>query len=194
VTDPTKTKPARRICPDNTFSETPALWTTVDTGPPEDQSTYHNEVSSITAGIQATNWLALIYHVHQGSATFGCDGLQAVWHSFQTIHFEPKQAQFDLLLATQDIRKEGTTTWTWRHIKGHQNKHISWKQLDWRAWRNVQMDASGKRHHCRVQGRPPPNPWFHSKPYWALWRSNVKQSKVDMHQILEDLCGPDLLA
>ena len=103
------------------------------TGCPEDQSAYRSEVMGILCGVQICNWLAAAHGVKKGKATHGCDGESALWLSFGDMALDPTKAQFDILSTVHLLRSQSGIEWATHHILGHQDKHLTWGQLDWWA-------------------------------------------------------------
>jgi hypothetical protein len=117
---------------------------TISPGEPTDQSAYRSELVGIY-GIVATIWMLENEHKLIGAITVGCDGLSALNQASKQYDFiNPNEPQFDVIMAIRRLIADSSWTWTWRHVKGHQDASNKFKDLDeWSQW-NIQMDARAK--------------------------------------------------
>ena len=155
-----------------------------------DQSAYRSEIAGILCGVQVCCWLEEIYG-KGGQVTYGCDGKAALRRSLEYSTLNPKKPQFDILSAIHGLRSASSIKWTARHIKGHQDKHALWGQLDWWARRNVEVDATAQiyRQHLATARLPLTNPWLPSEQ-WAFYYKGHKQSSVKYSVIAEEVTLP----
>jgi hypothetical protein len=130
-----------------------------------------SKLAGILYCLTAIDWLIEVRSIKQGEATHGCDGLQTVHRSFADANLlDPKQAQFDLLLAMCGLRRQCRVIWHTHHVKGHQDNNVMWSSLDWWARGKIVMDQSAQRGRHRLEpsgATEAPNPWFPSEP-WVL--------------------------
>ncbi len=146
-------------------------------GGPSDHSSYRSELTGIYAILTITLHLCKYYNISDGQIELGCDGLSALETAFDKGPFlQSDFPDYDLVGAIYHLRKTSAVTWTYRHVKGHQDNHSS--DLDIWAQCNVQMDSQAKAHlsvanasprHYDVEGEP-----------WQLWIQHRKVTS-DIH-------------
>ena len=121
-------------------------------GHPSDQSSFRSEIGGILALVTLVTQLCDTYDISSGSVEIGCDCLAALTTIFCDEWDTPKQSCFDLIHATRCLIKRSAITWTWRHIKGHQDRHTHVANLDWRSQLNVEMDSLAKAYWNETNG------------------------------------------
>jgi hypothetical protein len=146
-------------------------------GGQSDQSSYQSELTGIYALLTITHHLCKYYIIVDGQIELGCDGLSALETAFDKGPFlQSDFPDYDLVGAIYHLRKISAVSWTYRHVKGHQDDHSS--DLDNWAQLNVQMDSRAKAHlsvarsssrHYNVEGEP-----------WQLWIQDRKVT-LDIH-------------
>ena len=105
---------------------------------------YRAEIYGILSIIVFIDLIADHFHIDEGHITIACDNIEAGKNTIQnwTKH-SPQVKHFDLLWQTWEIRKKRKTKWTYRHVKGHRDRHT--KNLDKWERRNIRMDDTAKR-------------------------------------------------
>jgi thiamine phosphate synthase YjbQ (UPF0047 family) len=141
-------------------------------GGPEDQSSYRSELTGLYAILAITHQLCKYYNVEEGYIEIGCNGQSALQTALEHEPFLSKDLpDYDLIGAIYSLRKSSRISWSFKHVKGHQDDHST--ELDTWAQRNIQMDIGAKAHlweakhidrHFDTPGEP-----------WQLW---VKGRKV----------------
>jgi hypothetical protein len=99
----------------------------------------------------SVNSLCEIQGITQGAITAKCDGegtIKIVQHLHAIIKNNRKH--FDLIQALAEAIKISPIQWQFEHLKGHQDKYISYSQLDRWAQLNVQADAIAKQEVTRL--------------------------------------------
>jgi hypothetical protein len=120
----------------------------------------------------AIHHLCIFYDIKEGQVEIGCDGSSALTTVFEWgPYLAHDTTDFDLVGAIHAIRKVSCITWSYRHVRGHQDDYSS--ELDVWAQRNVNMDSKAKAHlavaqhterHYDIEGEP-----------WQVW---IKHNKV----------------
>jgi len=137
-----------------------------------DQSSYRSELMGLYAMLVAIHHLCIFYDIKEGQVEIGCDGSSALTTVFEWgPYLAHDTTDFDLVGAIHAIRKVSCITWSYRHVRGHQDDYSS--ELDVWAQRNVNMDSKAKAHlavaqhterHYDIEGEP-----------WQVW---IKHNKV----------------
>jgi hypothetical protein len=91
-----------------------------------DHSSYRSELTGIYVILAITNQLCEYYDIQEGAIEIGCDGLSALQTSFDYgPHLSYDIPNYDLIGAIYHMRKMSKVSWTYRHVKGHQDKFSS---------------------------------------------------------------------
>jgi hypothetical protein len=92
-------------------------------GGPDHQSSYRSELTGLYAILAITNQMCLYFDIKEGHIEIGCDGQSALQTAFE---YEPILSadlpDFDILGAIYYLRKQSRITWSFRHVKGHQDE------------------------------------------------------------------------
>jgi thiamine phosphate synthase YjbQ (UPF0047 family) len=148
-------------------------------GAAPDMDSYRSELAGIYCIMAVVKKFCSFHHIKEGSIEIGCDGLSALDSAFergdQLFHDIPS---YDLVSAILQLRRCSPLTWSYRHVRGHQDEGSGY--LDVWATRNIQMDVLAKQHfafaqtaprHFLIQGEP-----------WQLWVGNRKlTSRIQAH-------------
>jgi hypothetical protein len=143
---------------------------------PEDQSAYGSELARLFGIATIVNLLCQYYDITEGTATIGCDGLQALLHATYSIDFtSTKMAQFDLVGATRTMLRRSPVSWKAEHVLGHQDNDVH-ATLDRKAMMNVTMDGEAKFHWLSTvfQAQKAPRQQHIAEEPWSLWIGDVK--------------------
>jgi hypothetical protein len=109
-------------------------------GEPDDQSSYRGELGGILASIVYTNSVCKKHNITAGKCKMYCDNKGALSASFGWKTPNPRWSCYDIVslirlqLAISPIKWEGI------HIKGHQDDHTAYDDLDYIAQGNVDAD------------------------------------------------------
>lgn len=113
-----------------------------------------------------------------GSITIACDCKEALTHTFLDRPPAPKFADMDLLWEIFLFKRSSRITWRDHWVKGHQDNHVAYVDLD--AWGrlNVDMDSMAKDHWRLLQNhRPAPFSLEPSPGVWSLWHQGNRVSQ-----------------
>lgn len=124
---------------------------TVVPGSSSVQSAYRSELTGLY-GIAITLWALRQFYTTSFFVTIGCDGLSAI-NQFHYLSdtINPNTQHFDLISATRWLLGVVKGSYTWRHIKGHQDSN-QLVTLDMWAQFNIQMDDDAKSWWSRTAG------------------------------------------
>jgi hypothetical protein len=131
-----------------------------------------------------THQLCLYYRNEAGQIEIGCDGLSALQTALESFpSLSTDIPDYNLLGAIFHLRRRSKITWSYRHVKGHQDDQSS--DLDLWAQRNIKMDQWAKDHiqtarhssrHFNIPGEP-----------WQLWAKDKKVTKHILPTLYETI-------
>jgi hypothetical protein len=157
-------------------------------GSTNDHSSYRSELTGLYVILSITNQLCDYYGITEGSIEIGCDGLSALQTSFDhEPYLTSDVSNYDMIGAIYHMRKISKVTWTYRHVKGHQDDNGL--DLDVWAQQNVTMDARAKQHlsiarttprHHNIKGEP-----------WQLWVEGRKITAKIQESIYSAVHNPE---
>ena len=162
-------------------------------GAEEEQNSFRSELGGIYGIVIVLKQLCQTHHIIAGGIEIACDCFGALQAVFTHEWDDPSQSSFDLI---HQIRREiqaSPLTWTWRHVKGHQDQHTRFDALDWRSQLNVEMDSLAKAYwNATFTDR---TTFYDADPtMWRLSHSGRQFSSLD-RKLLYELChGPPLRA
>ena len=158
-------------------------------GRPSDQSAFRSEVAGLFSLCHMVRIICEYYNIIHGQIQVGCDGKEALYRVLSP-DFEPspRDAHFDLIIATRAAIASTTIKWSYRWVKGHQDDDPT-RELDIWARLNVDMDTQAKCHweehyataqQCQqyIQGEP-----------WPVWIGGNKICHSLRTQILDHING-----
>ena len=115
-------------------------------GNPEDQGAFRSELAGLFGQVILVNTICAVHQITQGTIECGCDGKAALEKMFNPDADADTNGQhFDLLSATRAALQASPVTWTFRHVKGHQDEDLD-ATLDRWALLNIQMDHLAKSY------------------------------------------------
>ena len=124
------------------------IGTIVTPGTRSDILSYRAELSGILATIRFVNALCQEFQVNTGAVLLGCDSLGAL----DSIHFhqewqivKSKEKHFDVLTSILHSLKHSNIKWKLKHVKGHQDDHLTYHKLNRLAQLNAQTDKYAKK-------------------------------------------------
>jgi hypothetical protein len=111
-------------------------------GREDDIDAYRAEAAGIYGYIAFTNKLMKHHQLEQGGVTMACDCLLALKNIFEHKFDKPSQPHYDLLHSCRLlIAQSPPATLQSRHVRGHQDDHGSYEDLDRWKQSNVDMDT-----------------------------------------------------
>ena len=160
-------------------------------GHPSDQSSFRSELGGILGLVLLTHHLCHTYDIQDGGIELACDCLSALQAVFTYEWDDPQQPSYDIIHHIRCELQTSPITWTWRHVRGHQDQHCSYAALDWRSQLNVEMDSLAKAYWIATADSHQPF-YDTSALHWRLSLGDRQFSSID-RKLLYDLChGPPL--
>jgi hypothetical protein len=137
-------------------------------GTSQDQSAYRSKLFGIYSIMVCTKKLCEYFQITSGFITLGCDGQSALDKAFNQVSIlQVGESNYDLLFATRTLWAHSPLTWTFKHIRGHQDDHLPQDKLDRWAKLNIEMDMKAKKH-IPIARRSPRHYLLSAEP-WSLW-------------------------
>ena len=158
-------------------------------GYPEDQCSYRSEISGIYGIAVTILELAKFHDLRGGAIQVACDGESALHRCFKPWSSNPLAKHFDIIHATRAAITASTITWTWEHVRGHQDE--TQQPLTITEQRNVEMDAAAKEHWNQQIQQPVqrgPLIRFHGET-WRIFLGEKKASTNLKYRLLEHIAG-----
>jgi len=169
------------------------LGANVTPGHPEDQNPYRSEVGGIAAIVIIVEALTTVYAIQNGSIELGCDCESALTAIFAHEYDTPSQPHHDLIHEIRRKLAASPITWTSRHVRGHQDKHVQFKHLDMWSQLNVEMDSLAKSYWNETQ--PTVQPFYPRNTFgWSLWISDRKMHSWDRTSLYNHAMSHEILA
>jgi hypothetical protein len=128
-----------------------------------DMNSYRAELHGIMAAIEFMNRLCNSLNIVSGRCTLSCDSKGALSAAFGHKQPTPRWSSFDLVRQIRNLIRISPILWGYKHIKGHQDAHRPFKDLDCLAQGNSIVDhlASNKLKEQLVNPRmPKPHTWL----------------------------------
>ena len=105
---------------------------------------YRAELYGILCIITFLDLVATYFNIKNGHVTIGCDNIEAGKNMIEyTRRHSPRVEHFDLLWIAWKIKQKGKLSFTYNHVKGHQDRTkrtlTRWENM------NVRMDATAKQ-------------------------------------------------
>jgi hypothetical protein len=150
-------------------------------GRPEDQSSYRSRAAGMFSIIIFIALIVEYYEIQQGSVEVACDeieALRAVSREFRT----PKSGSnsFDIVAPTRKHLSQSPLIWTFRNLKGHQDKLREefdiWERLN----DDCDNDAGVFREWCESQHIPNHSISFPLES-WTIWKGADKVASNQLH-------------
>jgi hypothetical protein len=165
----------------------------VTPGHPDDQNPYRSEIGGIFAIVVIVEALVKLYTITHGTIELGCDcesGLTAVFkHTYDT----PNQPHHDLIHEIRRKIASSPVTWKFRHVRGHQDKHIPFHLLDRWSQLNVEMDTLAKVYWNETSTTVSPF-YPDNSSGWSIWTDERKLSTWDRKELYNHANSHDILA
>ncbi len=168
------------------------LGANVTPGHPDDQNPYRSEIGGIFGIIVVVEALVNLYDISHGTIELACDCESGLTTIFEHQYDTPSQPHHDLIHEIRTKIASSPINWKFRHVRGHQDKHVSFHMLDMWGQLNVEMDGVAKscwnEHHSTTQPFYPLN-----TSGWSLWADQRKLSNWDRNQIYNHAHSKDIL-
>ena len=150
-------------------------------GAKESQCSHRSEMWGMLGIIMTVNEFCERHNIMQGTITAKCDG-EGTINILRQLYPITKNSRkhFDIILALHEAIKSSPIQWTFEHLKGHQDKYISYSQLDRWAQLNVLADTMAKQEVTRIlqeegrQGSKLPVPYNQCRIFWKT-RGETKE-------------------
>ena len=146
-------------------------------GDPMDMDAYRAELGGIFGIIDLANHLCTSFSLTSGHITVGCDCSSALTNITSKYPPGPQRPHHDLLSGIRYLLKISPLTWTFHHVRGHQDDHIEYHMLDRWARLNVDMDQLAKLYWDTLVATNPPVQPFHLEPplgQWTIWHDTYR--------------------
>jgi hypothetical protein len=138
----------------------------------QEQDPYRAELGGIYGCIAYVNQLAKLHNITTGTITLACDCWSALVNVFYHAYDTPSQAQFDLVHACRLLISDSPITWQAHHVKGHQDDHVAYTDLDRWGQLNVDMDTLAKNHWKHINDERRAHFSLPPTTEWSLWRNH----------------------
>jgi len=113
-------------------------------GYPEDQCSYCSKISGLYRIAITILELAQFHDLCGGAIHVACNGKSTLHRCFKPWSSNPLAKHFDIIHATRAAIAATPITWTWVHLRGHQDK--TQQPLTITEPCNVEMDIAAKAH------------------------------------------------
>ena len=161
-------------------------------GHSDNQNPYCSKIGGIFGIIVVVEALVKLYNISNGTIKLACDCKSGLTTIFDHQYDTPSQPHHDLIHKIRTKMASSPITWKFRHVRGHQDKHVSFHMLDMWGQLNVEMDGVAKsywnEHHSTTQPFYPLN-----TSGWSLWADKQKLSNWDRNQIYNHAHSTDIL-
>jgi hypothetical protein len=129
---------------------------------------YRSKLGGILALVVVAEAIATFHDVQAGTIELGCDCESGIIAIFEHTYDTPKQPHHDLIHEIRKKLEASRLTWKFRHVRGHQDKHLPYNLLDMWEQMNVEMDSLAKTYWNETSSSTTP---FYplSAHGWSLW-------------------------
>ena len=164
----------------------------VTPGHPDEINPYRSELGGILALVIVTEAIVAFHDIREGTIEVGCDCESGITAVFEHEYDTPKQPHHDLIHEIRQKLAVSRLTWKFRHIRGHQDEHISYHLLDMWGQLNVEMDSLAKAYWNETSSSVLP---FYplSSSGWSLWIGPRKLSSWDRNALYDHAKSTDIL-
>jgi hypothetical protein len=130
---------------------------------------YRAELGGIYGCLAYVKEFAKTHRILSGGITLACDCWSALLNVFKHTRDTPNQPQFDLVHSCRLLIHNSSVAWLSRHVRGHQDDHTSFDELDRWGQLNVEMDILAKRHREHIEAEQRPDFGLPPQLDWSLW-------------------------
>ncbi len=119
------------------------------------QGSPRSELSGIMGSILVIQEICTLYNIGANKVELRCDGLGQI-RIMNKMHPSTNNSRrhFDLIEAIRRILKESNTIWTFKHVKGHQDRLAKNQDLDIWAKLNIIADEEAKKKVTQICNYP----------------------------------------
>ena len=115
---------------------------------------YRAELFSIYLALQTTFLICKQFDIIDGGIEIGCDNTETIRKGLAELYFPSIQHKhFDLLWAIHSLRQKISISISFRHVRGHQDRHAN-VPLDRWAVLNIHADNEAKWYLSQVIQNP----------------------------------------
>ena len=162
------------ICP-SLLCDPTASYTLVNCTPGchDDIDAYRAELGGIFGILHTVHALCQSNSVLTGSVTIACDCLSAI-HNI-TRQYDPNSgtSHHDLVSNIRFLIRTSPISWTFRHVRGHQDDHCTYGLLDRWGQLNVDMDTLSKAYWATLNRNRPNEQYLTPFPgQWSIWQGH----------------------
>ena len=157
------------------------------------QCSHRSEMWGILGLIMTVNAFCARHNITQGSITAKCDG-EGTIKVTQWMHAITKNTRnhFDMILAIKKAIDVSPLKWNFVHLAGHQDRHMSFFQLDRWAQLNVLADELAKQEMTRIlnsgrRGDSLPIPYDTCKILWKTREGTYEPISSHLGDSLSEL-------
>jgi hypothetical protein len=168
------------------------LGANVTPGHSADQNPYRSEIGGIFAVIVIIEALVQFHDIEHGTIELACDCKSGLTSIFSHQYDTPSQPHHDLIHEIRIRISSSPIEWKFRHVRGHQDKHVSFHLLDMWEQLNVEMDGLAKsfwnEHHLTT-------PYFYpsNTSGWSLWTGHHKLSNWNRTKLYHHAQSAEIL-
>jgi hypothetical protein len=163
-------------------------------GPANSQCSHRSEMWGILGLVMTINAICKEHNITEGTVTAKCDG-EGTIKILQWLHgiIKNNRKHFDIILGLQQAIELSPIKWKFVHLKGHQDKYISYSQLDRWAQLNVIADTIAKQEITRIlnngerQGDVLPIPHNQCRIYWKAPDNHLTPIGSQLSETLTDI-------
>ena len=123
------------------------------------------------------NQLCAEHAITHGSITVGCDCASALTNITRSGHITSQRPHHDLLTGIRYLLSTSPITWSFHHVRGHQDDHVAYSLLDQWARLNIDMDLMAKMYWQTLKDQQPVPQPFPLKPFpgqWSVWYNEYR--------------------
>jgi hypothetical protein len=180
------------VLQDGSDTDTRITGAHVTPGHPDEINPYRSELGGILAIVVVTEAIATLHNIQEGTIELGCDCQSGITAIFEHTYDTPKQPHHDLIHEIRQKIAASRLTWKSRHVRGHQDQHISYEMLDIWGQLNVEMDSLAKAYWNETSNDTTPY-YTPSTVGWSLWIGERKLSTWDRQALYNHARAPDIL-
>ena len=155
-------------------------------GPGELQCSHQSELSGILGAILHVNDLCLRFGIDSGNVELHCDGLGAV-NVVSYLHnsINPSMNHYDMITSIKIALDLSPMTWTFKHVRGHQDDSTALSSLtDWKYWNTI-ADHKAKDKLTTLSLNPE---WKNDRPAYPPY-GHVRVSHINLRGTREPVCS-----
>jgi hypothetical protein len=138
-------------------------------GREDDTDAYRAEAAGTYGCITFTNELMQQHQLANGTVTMACDCLSALWNIFNHQFDKAAQAHYDIIHSCRMLVERSPAEWISRHVRGHQDDHVHYKDLDRWGQLNINMNTLAKRYWQTVYNNNRPHFDLPATTEWSIW-------------------------